>query len=40
MKEITMYQTKDGNRFCVRQETEEHEKLLDFKDWYEENKLF
>lgn len=36
----TVFQTKDGDIFDNEKEATQHETLLDFSEWYEENKLY
>lgn len=40
MRQVTAYQTRDGELFLEPEMAEARERNLDFNEWYEDNKLY
>lgn len=40
MERVTCFKTRDGKIFDQEDDAVKHELLLDFRGWYEENKIY
>ena len=40
VKKVTCYETSDGSVFHDLEKASEHQDIVDFTNWYEDNKLF